>query len=72
MAPAIDVDINIIAEKDVPAGVYYKIFQDSDLPPLDTKDAWELEINKNNADGIGLTKEDFDVKYPQYKEWYVK
>ena len=70
--PAIDIDINIIADKDVPSGLYYKIIQDSDLPSRDTRNAWELEINESNADGIGLTKEEFESKYPEYKGWAVQ
>jgi len=70
--PAIDININIIADKDVPSGLYYKIIQESDLPSRDTRNAWEFEINKSNADGIGLTKEEFDAKYPEYKGWAVQ
>jgi hypothetical protein len=70
--PAIDININIIADKDVPSGLYYKIIQDSDLPSRDTRSAWELEINESNADGIGLTKEEFESKYPEYKGWVVQ
>jgi hypothetical protein len=70
--PAIDIDIRIIGDKDVPSGIYYKIIQDSDLPSRDTRSAWELEINESNADGIGLTPEQFNTKYPQYKGWAVQ
>jgi hypothetical protein len=70
--PAIDIDIKIIADKDVPSGLYYKILFPSDLPIRETRMAWEIEIDKSNADGIGLTKEQFDKKYPQYKDWAVK
>jgi hypothetical protein len=69
--PAINIDINIIAQKDVPSGLYYKILQDSDLPSREFRSAWELEINESNADGIGLTKEEFQSKYPEYKGWSV-
>jgi hypothetical protein len=70
--PAIDININIIADKDVPSGLYYKIISISDLPSRETRSAWEIEINKSNADGIGLTKEEFDAKYPEYKGWAVQ
>jgi hypothetical protein len=70
--PAIDIDIKIIADKDVPSGLYYKILSPSDLPLRDTRSAWETEINELNADGIGLTKEEFDYKYPEYKGWAVQ
>lgn len=71
LIPAIDIDINIIADKDVPSGLYYKIIQDSDLPSREFRSAWEMEINESNADGIGLTKEEFEAKYPEYKGWSV-
>ena len=71
--PAIqDIDINIIAQKDVPSGLYYKLIKESDLPPRDTRNFWTMEINKNNADGIGLTKEEFYKKYPEYQGWAVQ
>jgi hypothetical protein len=73
LIPAItDIDINIIAEKDVPEGVLYKIISDDELPPTDTRNFWEMEINKDNCDGIGLTAKEFYKKYPQYKNWFVK
>jgi hypothetical protein len=31
-----------------------------------------MEINQDNADGVGLTKEEFVKKYPQYKDWAVQ
>ena len=71
--PAIqDIDIKIIADKDVPSGLYYKFVKESELPPRDTRNFWIMEINKDNADGIGLTKEEFDKKYPEYKDWAVQ
>ena len=61
--PAIqNIDIKIIADKDVPSGLYYKLVKESDLPPRETRNFWTMEINKNNADGIGLTKEEFAKK----------
>jgi hypothetical protein len=42
----------------------YKIIQDSNLPSRKFRSAWELEINEGNADGIGLTPEQFYAKYP--------
>lgn len=71
--PAIqNIDINIIADKDVPSGLYYKLVKESELPLRDTRNFWTMEINKDNADGIGLTKEEFDKKYPEYSGWAVK
>jgi hypothetical protein len=70
--PALNIDIKIIADKDVPSGLYYKILFLSDLPTRETRSAWEIEINQSNADGIGLTKEEFEIKYPEYKGWAVQ
>lgn len=70
LIPAID--INIIADKDVPSGLYYKLIKESELPPRETRNFWTMEINKDNADGIGLTKEEFVKKYPEYSGWAVK
>ena len=72
LTSAIDIDINIIAQKDVPSGILYKLIEDSDLPSRETRNFWTMEINENNADGIGLTKEEFVKKYPQYKDWAVQ
>ena len=73
LAPAIDVDIKILADKDVPAGLFYKIIKLSDIPEdRSTRPFWIMEINESNADGIGLTKEEFTKKYPQYKDWAVQ
>jgi hypothetical protein len=51
---------------------YYKILNTSDLPPRETRSAWQLDLNESNADGKGLTKEEFDAKYPELKGWTVK
>lgn len=67
-----NIDIKIIADKDVPNGLYYKLIKESDLPPRDTRNFWTMEINKDNADGIGLTKEEFVKKYPEYSGWAVQ
>ena len=72
LTPAINVDIRIIADKDVPSGILYKLIDESELPSRETRNFWTMEINENNADGIGLTKEEFDKKYPQYKDWAVQ
>lgn len=70
--PAIDIDIKIIADKDVPSGLYYKFVKESELPPRETRNFWTMEINKDNADGIGLTKEEFCKKYPEYQGWAIQ
>lgn len=68
ITPAINVDIKIIADKDVPAGILYKIINESELPTdRSTRNFWEYKINESNADGKGLTKEEFDIKYPEHK-----
>ena len=72
LIPAIDIDINIIADKDVPSGLYYKLVEECELPPRDTRNFWTMEINKDNADGIGLTKEEFYKKYPLLQGWAVQ
>ena len=72
LIPAIDINIKIIADKDVPSGLYYKFVKESELPPRNTRNFWSMEINKDNADGIGLTKEEFDKKYPEYSGWAVQ
>jgi len=64
--------IEMIADKDTPSGFFYKILNISELPPRETRSAWELNLDANNSDGIGLTKEEFDTKYPEYKGWSVK
>jgi hypothetical protein len=68
----VNIDIKIIADKDVPHGLFYKLIDESELPSRDTRNFWTMEINKNNADGIGLSKEEFVKKYPQYKDWSVQ
>ena len=73
LIPAIqNIDIKIIADKDVPSGLYYKLVKESDLPSRETRNFWIMEINKDNADGIGLTKEEFAKKYPEYSGWTVQ
>jgi len=73
LKPAINnIDIKIIADKDVPSGVYYKLIKESELPSTETRNFWTIEINESNADGIGLTKEQFAKKYPEYSEWAVQ
>ena len=70
--PIMNINENILADKDVPSGILYKIINEKDLPSRDTMSFWTIEINKDNADGIGLTKEEFVKKYPQYKDWAVQ
>ena len=72
LTPTINVDIRIIADKDVPSGILYKLIDEKDLPSRETRNFWIMEINKDNADGIGLTKEEFYKKYPEYSGWAVQ
>ena len=58
--------IVMIADKDTPQGLYYKILNVSDLPDRATRSAWKLELDETNSDGIGLSKKEFDIKYPDY------
>jgi hypothetical protein len=64
--------IKILGDKDVPSGLYYKILNTSDLPLRETRSAWELNLDASNSDGIGLTKEEFEAKYPEYKGMAVQ
>jgi len=67
--PIINVDINIIADKDVPVGIPY-IIVDSLILPNEPQETWEVDFS--NPDGIGLTQEEFDNKYPELKGWAVQ
>lgn len=72
LIPIINIEPIILADKDVPSGILYKLIDEKDFPPRDTRNFWTMEINESNADGIGLTKEEFVKKYPQYKDWAVQ
>ena len=72
LIPAINIDIYLIAKKDVPAGLLFKIVDASEIPSdREYRSAWTYEITESNADGVGLTKEQFAQKYPQYSHWAV-
>jgi len=68
MIPAIDIDIHIIADKDVPAGIPYIIY-DGELP-TEPQETWKIDLSK--PDGYGLTPEQFYEKYPDLKGWAVQ
>lgn len=68
MAPAMEIDIRIIADKDVPAGLPYIIY-DGELP-TEPQETWEIDLSK--PDGYGLTPEQFYEKYPDLKGWAVQ
>ena len=67
-----DIDIKVIAEKDVPSGILFKIIEENIIPIDIPQELWEIEINESNADGVGLTKEEFESKYPEFKGWAVQ
>ena len=51
--------IEEIAEKDVPAGLAYKIIDSSELPSnRDFRDAWEIDIAEL-TDGVGADRDYF-------------
>lgn len=73
LIPAIDIDPVILGEKDVPAGLLFKIVDDPAIPTDRAyRSAWTYEINESNKDGIGLTKEQFYAKYPDLQGWAVQ
>jgi len=71
-APEFANQIEMIADKDVPNGLYYKILNVSDLPSRETRSAWELNLTPETADGKGLSKEEFEAKYPEHKGMAVQ
>ena len=64
--------IEMIADKDTPSGTYYKFIETNEMPSRETRSAWELNLDASNSDGIGLTKKEFEVKYPEYKGMAVQ
>lgn len=64
--------IEMIADKDTPSGTYYKFIETSEMPLRETREAWEMHIDASNADGKGLTKEEFEAKYPEHKGMAVQ
>jgi hypothetical protein len=62
----------LIAEKDVPSGIPFLLVNENDLPTNVPQETWQCEINQSNCDGIGLTKEEFEAKYPEYKGMAVQ
>lgn len=57
-------DIQVIADKDVPAGILYRFIDIEDLPSRETRSDWVVEISESLNDGVGLTKQEFVAKYP--------
>lgn len=67
ICPNESMDINMVADKDVLAGLSYKIYNKSDLPDIKYFKSWVCNIDSNNRDGVGLTQQEFNTKYPKYK-----
>lgn len=63
-----DVDLKIIGEKDVPAGLPFIMVSSEELPD-EPQETWEVDFSQ--PDGYGLNKEQFVSKYPQYSNWGV-
>ena len=73
LIPAIEVDPIILGEKDVPAGLLFKVINASELPSdRSSRNFWRCEITEENADGRGFTKEEFYAKYPNLTGWAVQ
>lgn len=72
MSPNPEYDPFMVAEKDVPAGIMFKIYDESELPLNEHFESWVCEINESNKDGVGLTKEQFYDKYPHLQGWAVQ
>jgi len=64
--------LQVTADKDVPAGVNYVFVSEEDLPPRDTRSAWDITITESNRHGVGLTKEQFESKYPNLVGYTVQ
>lgn len=55
ITPTGEIDINEVAQKDVPAGVNYWIVEDTDIPTDRTfRNAWKLIDNIGAADGQAI------------------
>jgi hypothetical protein len=51
---------------------WYKIIDTSDVPSRETRSAWALNLTEETSDGRGLTKQEFEAKYPELKGWAVQ
>jgi hypothetical protein len=71
-APEFQSQIEMIADKDTPAGVLYKILNTNDLPSRETRSAWALNLTEETSNGRGLTKVEFEEKYSEFKGWAVQ
>lgn len=71
ITPAPNWDIQIVADKDVPAGLGYKFVENDQIPAKENRADWVLEISQSTRDGVGLSKSEFIQKYPNYKNYAV-
>jgi len=55
VSPAQGWDVEVVARKDVPAGVPYKFVESDDLPDFTFFNAWEADFS--NPDGYGIGAE---------------
>lgn len=62
------VDLKIIGEKDVPAGIPFIIVSPNELP-TEPQETWEVDFSE--PDGYGLSKDEFISKYPHHSNWGV-
>lgn len=54
LIPTGEIPFEEVARKDVPAGVPYRIFDRSELPPNDEfRNAWEVDFSTFDGKGIG-------------------
>jgi hypothetical protein len=67
---AIDIDPIVIGEKDVPTGKNFLIVDESELPNNSPIETWEID-DSLLISGVGLSKNEFKAKYPQYSNWAV-
>lgn len=65
--PNPNLNLKMVADKDVPIGILYKFINSNELPSREFRKFWEIEINKENCNGVGLSKEEFEKTYPEYK-----
>jgi hypothetical protein len=51
--------LDAIAQKDVPAGLAYKIIEDSDLPDRSERNLWDVDV-ADLTDGVGSESNEFN------------
>lgn len=63
-----DLDIIVLGEKDVPAGLPFILVKEEDLPS-EPQETWEVDFSQ--PDGYGLSPSEFKLKYPELKNMGV-